>query len=293
MKKCSLLFFLAITMLSIVQGQKVIRLYPGKAPGSEKWNWQEGEKTMPVYFAYNVVVPTLTAYLPDTAYANGTAVIICPGGGFQIQSIDGEGIQVAKWLNAKGIAAFVLKYRLMQSVTENPWTEMNTRLKDLKKFDQEIDSVVTMAIADGRKAIEYVKQHAGEYHIAPNRIGMMGFSAGGTVTMGVGFSFQKENRPDFLVPVYPYMNPLKNQNVLTDAPPIFICAATDDPLGIASQCSNLYNQWITAGKSAELHLYAKGRHGFGLGKPNLPVSTWTERLEEWLAMQGLLTASTQ
>jgi acetyl esterase/lipase len=292
MKSNILLLFLFVT--SFVNAQQVISLYPGKAPGTEKWSWKENESADNMFrtrVVYNVVNPTLTAYLPDPATANGTAVIICPGGAFHTLSIESEGSDVAKWLNKKGVTAFVLKYRLVHSLTDDPVKELLPKMSDKKKLDQENDSVVTMAIADGKRAIEYVRRHASEYKIDPNRIGIMGFSAGGTVTMGVGFTYTAENRPNFLAPVYPYITALGKTLVPSDAPPIFICAASDDNLGLASHSSNLYNDWIAAGKSAELHMYVKGGHGFGMHKQNIPTDTWIDRFGDWLQVQGLLTAA--
>jgi acetyl esterase/lipase len=271
--------------------QKVIPLYPGKAPGSEHWNWQEKESTQNLFnthVVYNVVNPSLTAYLPDEGTANGTAVIICPGGAFHTLSIDSEGIEVARWLNKKGVTAFVLKYRVVRSLTDDPVKELMPKMDDKKKLDIENDSVVTMAVADGKKAMEYVRTHAAEYHLKTNRIGIMGFSAGGTVTMGVGFTYTPENRPDFLAPLYPYIVALKQTTVPHDAPPIFICSASDDQLGFAPQSVKLYGDWLAAGKQAELHMYTKGGHGFGMRKQNLPVDSWIERFGDWLAFEGFL-----
>lgn len=289
MSKCFILFFSLLA--GVANAQKVIPLYAAKAPGSEKWTWQEKESTNNLFntrVVYNVANPTLTAYLPDPALANGTAVIIAPGGAFHTLSIESEGSEVAKWLNKKGVTAFVLKYRLVHSLTEDPVKELMSKMSNFKKLDEENDSVVTMSIADGKKAVEYVRTHAAEYNIHPNRIGLMGFSAGGTVTMGVGFSYTPGNRPDFLAPVYPYIGALQNTAVPKDAPPIFICAASDDQLGLATHSSNLYNDWIKAGKGAELHMYSKGGHGFGMHKQNLPVDTWIDRFGDWLNQQGLL-----
>ncbi len=238
---------------------------------------------------YNVAQPTITAYLPDPALVNGTAVIIAPGGAFHTLSINSEGVDVAKWLNAKGVAAFVLKYRLVHSLTNDPVGELMKKMGDFKKLDEENDSVVTMAVADGLKAIGYIRSHATDYHIDPKRIGFMGFSAGGTVTMGTVFNSTVTDRPDFAAPVYAYMNALKNQAIPADAPPLFICAASDDQLGLALHSSNLYNEWIKAGKKAELHMYAKGGHGFGMRKQQIPTDTWIDRFGDWLNEQGLLT----
>ncbi|MCW3109766.1 MAG: family lipolytic protein, partial [Segetibacter sp.] len=119
--KCFIAFLLLLS--SISKAQKVIQLYPGEAPGSESWNWQEKESVKNMFstpVVYNVAQPTLTAFLPPSSMSNGTAVIIAPGGAFHTLSINSEGIDVAKWLNAKGVAAFVLKYRLVHSLTDDP-----------------------------------------------------------------------------------------------------------------------------------------------------------------------------
>ena len=283
------LFFAVI--FSSVQAQTVIQLYPGKAPGTQNWNWQEKDNNENMYktrVVYNVVQPTLTAYLPPASAANGTAVIIAPGGAFHTLSIESEGIDVARWLNAKGVAAFVLKYRLVHSLTNDPVAELMKKMSDFKKLDEENDSVVTMAISDGLQAVAYVRSHAGEYNVSPKRIGFMGFSAGGTVAMGTVFNSAAADRPDFAAPIYPYMNALKNQTIPADAPPLFICAATNDQLGLAPHSVNLYSAWIAAKKPAELHMYAKGGHGFGMRKTDIPTDTWIDRFGDWLEQQGLL-----
>ncbi|MBD0288445.1 MAG: alpha/beta hydrolase fold domain-containing protein [Flavisolibacter sp.] len=287
-------FITTLFILSVfvtLPAQKVIPLYPGKPPGSERWNWEEKESTKNLFntrVVYNVVQPTLTAYLPAGGIQTGTAVIVAPGGAFHTLSIESEGIDVAKWLNTKGVAAFVLKYRLVRSLTDDPVAELMPKMGNFKKLDEENDSVVNMAIADGLKAVEYLRSHASEYNINPKRIGFIGFSAGGTVTMGTVFNSTASSRPNFAAPVYPYMNALKNQTIPTDAPPLFICAASDDQLGLASHSTNLYNRWIAANKIAELHMYEKGGHGFGMRKLDLPTDTWIERFGDWLDLHGWL-----
>jgi acetyl esterase/lipase/lysophospholipase L1-like esterase len=290
-KQSSFFALLLLIISSAVSAQQIIQLYPGKAPGSESWSWQEkisNENMFKTPVVYNVAQPTLTAYLPAASRANGTAVIVAPGGAFHTLSIQSEGIQVAKWLNTKGVAAFVLKYRLVHSLTDDPVAELSKKMGDFKKLDDENDSVVTMAIADALQAVAYVRTHAAEYNLSPKRIGLMGFSAGGTVTMGTVFNGTAANRPDFAAPIYPYINALKNQSIPVDAPPLFICAATDDQLGLASHSSNLYNAWIAAKKSAELHMYVKGGHGFGMHQQDIPTDTWIDRFGDWLEEQGLL-----
>lgn len=282
------LSILLLLSLSFAQGQKVIPLYSGKVPGSEDWNWQEKEmfsEEFQVQFVYNVSVPTLTAYLPPAATANGTSVIICPGGALHVLNINSEGIDVAKWLNTKGVAAFVLKYRLVKSETNDPIKELRAKTDDTKKFDW--DRIRPLAIADGLEAIKYLRMYASGLNINPERIGIMGFSSGGTLTAGVAFNGSGESRPDFMAFLYANMPRLKDKIVPEDAPPIFIAAATDDH-ELAPQCVTLYNKWIEAGKSAELHMYAKGGHGFGMRKQNLPSDSWIDCFGEWLEAQGLL-----
>jgi acetyl esterase/lipase len=290
MKNCSLL----IIMFSIffANAQNVIPLYPNKAPGSENWNWQEKEifsKAFQTQVVYNVSQPTLTVYRPTNVIANGTAVIICPGGGFHTLSINNEGTEVAKWLNSKGITAFVLKYRLVKSETDNPVKELIPLLNNRKKIDSINAPVITLAINDGLAAIQYVRDHSSEFKIEKNRIGIIGFSAGAAVTAGSVFNYSKSsNRPDFAALIYVYVGALKNTTVPVDAPPLFIAAATDDSLGLASSSVKLYSDWLASGKSAELHMYSKGGHGFGMRKQNLPVDSWIERFGEWLHLNKFL-----
>ena len=275
-----------------VSAQKVIRLYPGAAPGSENWKQPEKEYFSQIWntqVVTNVVNPTLTMFAPDAATANGTAVIICPGGGFHALSINSEGHDVAKWLAAKGVTAFVLKYRLVQT-GEDGVKEMMNRMGNAGpvNIDANKVDVAQLAHADGLAAISYVRSNAKELGVNPARIGFMGFSAGGTVTASVAFHYATENRPDFVAPIYAYMGAVKSGDVPKDAPPMFIVAATDDQLGLAADSVKLYSQWLAAKKPVEMHLYAKGGHGFGMRKQNLPTDQWIERFGEWLQVQGLL-----
>jgi acetyl esterase/lipase len=290
-RKAFLCFLLLNIFIGVKAQHKVIALYNGAAPGSEKWDWKEKEDDSNSYHnpvVYNVVQPTLTVYQPSPETNTGTATIIAPGGAFHILSIESEGSMVAESMVKKGITAFVLRYRLVHMVTNDPMNALFKKMGDFKKLDEENDSVVTMAIADGLNAIEYVRNNASKFNINPARIGIIGFSAGGTLTMGTVFNATKKNRPDFAAPIYPYMNALKNQVVPTDAPPLFICAATDDQLGLATHSTNLYNKWVLAGKKAELHMYEKGGHGFGMRKNNIPTDTWIDHFYDWLDLHGLL-----
>jgi len=274
----------------IIQAQqKVINLYQGPAPGSEDWDWDEEVFQLGNTgsgLVYNVSKPSLTLFEPDSVLANGTAVIICPGGGFQFLSIDSEGNEVARWLAKKGYTAFVLKYRLSHSLTDNPMQEFMQKQPNSEKFNKDVVPVVAMAISDGKAAISYLREHADEYGISEDRIGIIGFSAGGTVATGVAYSYDPDSRPDFVAPIYPYVGSFDHSAVPADAPPIFILVASDDIFGFNEHCIALYNDWINAKKSAELHIYAKGNHGFGMNKKNLPVDSWIQRFADWLNMLG-------
>jgi acetyl esterase/lipase len=134
-----------------------------------------------------------------------------------------------------------------------------------------------------------VRKQAKEYGVNPDRIGIIGFSAGGTVAASVAFNYTAESRPNFAAPIYLAYNwTLKEKGVPTDAPPMFILGATDDPLGLAPQSVALYQDWTAARKTAELHLYSKGGHGFGMRKQNLPSDHWIQLFADWLDVQGLL-----
>ena len=292
MKRFLMLFLLLAATCSYAQ--QVIPLYPGAAPGSESWTWDEQENNNNFFntrVVYNVSKPTLTVFLPNPYFANGTAVIICPGGAFHTLSIDSEGNDVARWLNQKGVAAFVLKYRVVRSLTDDPVKELMAKMGDFKKLDEENAPVVPLAVSDGKQAIAYVRKHAAAFGINPNRIGIIGFSAGGTVTASVAYSYAPESKPDFAAPIYPYMGAVEKMPVPADAPPLFIAAATDDQLGLASHSVQLYSDWIAARKSAELHMYQQGGHGFGMRRQDIPADSWIDRFGEWLDILGMLKSS--
>ncbi len=268
--------------------ERVIRLYDGPAPGSEDWKQTEQENRTNLWqtrVVFNVANPTLTIFQPPAGTANGTAVVICPGGAFFALSIDSEGFDVARWLNAKGVTCFVLKYRLVECKTDDPTREVMSR----GPLDDVVAPIVKLALADGNAAIGYVRRHAAEFGVNPERIGIIGFSAGGTVAISVAMNYTAQTRPNFAAPIYPaYSWAIKGAGVPADAPPAFILAASDDSLGLAPQSVTIYEAWIAAGKSAELHLYSKGGHGFGMRQQHLPSDHWIERFADWLDVQGLL-----
>lgn len=268
--------------------EKVVRLYDGPAPGSEDWKQTEQENRTNLWqtrVVFNVANPTLTVFPPAAGKANGTAVVICPGGAFFALSIDSEGFEVARWLAAKGVTCFVLKYRLVECKTADPTIEVMTR----GPLDTVVAPVVKLALADGNAAIGYVRQHAAEFGVNPERIGIIGFSAGGTVAVSAGLNYTAATRPNFVAPIYAaYGWAIKGSGVPADAPPAFVLAASDDPLGLAPQSVAIYQDWIAAGKSAELHLYSKGGHGFGMKLQHQPSDQWIERFADWLAVHGWL-----
>ncbi len=288
-----LLFLLSGILLSanIVNAQqKIIQLYQGAAPGSENWTWNEAESDSNAWntkAVYNVSHPTLTVFTPDSMSSTGTAVVICPGGAFHALSINSEGYDVARWLVKKGVTCFVLKYRLAHSATTDPVAEMNAKWGK-PEFNEENKAVIPLEIADGRNAIAYVRTHAGQYGIDPHKIGIMGFSAGGTVAASAAFNYTPENRPDFIAPVYPYFPPEMVTKIASDVPPLFVAAATDDGLNLAPHSVNLYQQWLTAKHPAELHMYSVGGHGFGMRVQHLPSDTWIDRFGDWLRVNNYL-----
>ena len=285
--------FLLISLLAVVithAQQKVIQLYNGAAPGSESWTWDEATNTNNAWktdVVYNVSHPTLTVFAPDSMLSTGTAVIICPGGAFHALSINSEGNDVANWLVKKGVTCFVLRYRLAHSVTTDPVAEVMGKWGK-KEFDDENKAVIPLGIADGKAAIAYVRAHAAEYGILPDHIGIMGFSAGGTVTAGCSFSYTPENKPNFVAPVYAFYPDEMMTSVPKDAPPMFIVAATDDGLQLGPHSVSIYQHWVAAKHSAELHLYSQGNHGFGMKVQHLPSDTWIDRYGEWLRINGYL-----
>jgi acetyl esterase/lipase len=290
MKKSFILFAL-FAMTNIVSAQQVINIWPGKAPGTEHWDWSAQKDSVEFpgdLLVYNVVQPTLTFFPADPAISNGTSVIICPGGSFCYLHINTEGADVARWLNKKGVSAFVLEYRLVHSETNMPVKEKNDLVKDTLKAKMLFTSLVPLAIADAKQALLYVRAHAASLGIAENRIGIMGFSAGGTLATAAAFDYTPENRPDFVAPIYAYVPPSFSLKMKKDSPPIFIAAASDDELHLVPMSINLYNAWLAAGLPAELHIYSKGGHGFGMNKQGQPSDTWIDRFGDWLDIRGLL-----
>ena len=283
--------FLLFLVAPALWAQQVIPLWQGPAPGSENWMQQEVQyqnargETM----VRNVVNPTLTSYLPEKSKSTGTAVIIAPGGGFRFLSWDSEGVFVAKWLAARGVAAFVLKYRVVESPA--PEAEYQTFLASFMASlgktpaNQISPEIQNLAAEDCRQAVILLRQRADEFAIRANRMVLMGFSAGAIATVKAVMNPDATTRPDYVAPIYG--GATNGSTIPKPAPPAFILVANDDRLmSVAS--AKLYADWKAADIPVEFHVYGKGGHGFGLTPHGLAVDHWIDLFEAWLGDQGLM-----
>lgn len=199
------IFFLVLFNFSLfVCAQNIVKLSFEK---STEVTWEGDEKEYysdiwQMQVITNVSVPTIQVFRPSKEANNGTAVIVAPGGGLYAHCIKREGNDVAKWLIKKGITTFVLKYRLVPTGEDGVAEITDLVANNPLKLGEEVAKVMPLSIEDGLNAISYVRKNAEEFGIDPKKIGFMGFSAGGAVTMGVAYNYSVENRPNFLVPVY-------------------------------------------------------------------------------------------
>ncbi len=262
-------------------------LWPAKAPGEIKELPAEYDMTTPadeliagqrVIRLHNVSVPTLTIYKPDPAIDTGTSIVIAPGGGHWILAYDLEGTEVAEWFNSIGVTAIILKYRV-PGAARHP------------------DKKWLAAAQDGQRAMSLVRSRAGEIGIDPNKIGIIGFSAGGTPVKYAALSTKRRYdpvdehdsasfRPNFAAPIYSSGLP-EEAELTEECPPIFMVIAHDDEdrsIGVAE----MYIALKKANISAELHIYESGGHGYGLRKTDLPVTRWPDRMQEWMQKLNLL-----
>jgi acetyl esterase/lipase len=284
-----------VVALSASAQDRTVRLWPGVAPGSEGWTQKEVQEQSPQMggeIIRNVVEPTLTVFAPPRSRANGAAIIVCPGGAFQFLSWTNEGTAVAEWLNKLGMTVFVLKYRVTDTGAtdaefQHALGEMFRGLTtDFAGMAVKLAPAEALGAQDGRKAVEVVRQSAAKWGIDPKRIGIMGFSAGASVAMNVTTQHTEMGRPDFTVSIY---GPdLQGVAVPKDAPPIFLVCASDDPIVPPTQSAAVYTAWKSGGYSAELHIFNKGGHGFGMKKRGMPVDHWIDLLAYWLKDQGML-----
>lgn len=269
-------------LLAAERGQE-IRLWSTGAPGFENETAPEAFQTsdnpkLPKRFTV-VHYPSIYVFLPPKEKANGSAVVVAPGGGHSQLVIDKEGWDIADWLNKNGIAAFVLKYRLARAPGS-------------------LYTVEGHALPDAARAMRTVRHRAREWGVDPARIGFMGFSAGGEVAALMETRFDAGNdsssdpidrvssRPDFAVVVYPGFRP----GVITvpkDTPPTFLVCADDDRSHVVTTV-NLYLDLEKQSVPSEMHIYSSGAHGFGMRPSALPVATWPDRLREWMVDRKVL-----
>jgi acetyl esterase/lipase len=285
MKKIVLIFIFFISMNIIAQ--TIVDL-PFNTDANVNWTTTEKEYYSDIWdtkVITNVSVPRLEVYEADQP--NGTSVIVAPGGGLYGLSIESEGRMVAKWLNNHGITAFVLKYRLVPTGVDGIKEITEEGTTNPAKIGERVAPVLPLSISDGLAAITYVRTNASSMKLNPEKIGFMGFSAGGAVTMGVTFNYSKANRPDFIVPVYPWMTVIGDYKIPEDAPPMLVICASDDPLGLARPSATLYTDWVTSGKNAGMHMYSKGGHGFGMKQQQLASDNWIVQFHAWALTEGL------
>jgi acetyl esterase/lipase len=275
------LLLLSTTVLAADEPQ-VIRLWPNGAPGFEDRR-NESEQAQD-YWVRNIHNPSVTVFLPPKEKATGAAVLICPGGGHHELVFKAEGVEAAQYLNSLGVAAFVLKYRLARE-TNSPYS--------LQKHPRE----------DAQRAMRLIRSRAAEWNIDTNRIGAVGFSAGGEVVSMLVYNptagdpnatdpiDRMDCRANFQIVIYP--GPLGiPEKVPDDAPPAFFLVANDDK-GHVGPVVTLLERYRQAGRPVEVHIYARGGHGFNLGNRSklATIKSWPQRMAEWMADNSILDSS--
>jgi acetyl esterase/lipase len=259
--------------------------FPG-ATAKESWHSQYGS-----LFARNVTVATLTPYLPDPSIASGAAVVVAPGGGFRTLSMENEGSNVAKALAAKGVAAFVLKYRLVQTPPDMPGFEKSMRemfsgaaaRPPRPSTPDAMAASIAPQLEDARAAFAMIRKRAAEWHVDPDRIGMVGFSAGAMLTLTTALAGQ-DAKPAFIGDIY---GPVAAVSVPADAPPLFVAVAADDPFFGGGEMG-IIKSWLAAKRPAEAHLFEQGGHGFGMYPKTTTSTGWFDEFARWLDMHGML-----
>jgi acetyl esterase/lipase len=275
----SVLSVLALAVVASAVHSQTVNLWPGVAPGSETWTQKEItiDNTPVGTVVLNVVTPTLTAFLPDPTRATGTGVIIAPGGAFVALAISLEATDAAKWLQQRGIAAFVLKYRTIEKRGNGIPAGLN------------LDTAGRYGMADGIQALKVVRQHAVDWHVDPKRIGFMGFSAGAMVASAALLQKDSAARPAFAALIYggPFG---AMPTIPANLPPVFMAWAQDDETA-GETAARLHNALIAAGNKPEAHIFASGGHGFGMHKQGTSSDHWIDELYYWLDAQGFTKRS--
>lgn len=282
------------TAVCFAAGPEVISLWPQGLPADAKpvdtQRIQTLQRKQTEERIFYVAEPTLTLYRPEKGKANGCGMIVCPGGGYNILAWPKEGVEVARWLNTLGVTVGVLQYRVPRRDPKRPHHE---------------------PLQDGQRAIRLMRHHAEKWGVDPQRVGVLGFSAGGHLTVMTGVQWdnpaypakdeidQQNCRPNFLCPIYAaYLGPEYNDRiaelgplvrVTPKTPPMFMAVTWDDSMR-GAQAALLLAELKKAKVSAELHVYAKGGHGYGIRPSDHPVSSWHQRCGEWLQASGWLTS---
>jgi dienelactone hydrolase len=301
----------AVAAHAAAQTPAEIRLWPGKAPGSEAWTIAETTTTSPSgdRTISNVIDPSVTVFLPAPEAATGAAVVVAPGGALRVLGWDNEGVKVARWLNERGIAALVLKYRTLQvapvaargrgaaappngpGTLTAPRQELEIRKANANPApdDAALTEVLRMAVADAQQALRLARRHAVTWRIDPTRVGIMGFSAGGGVAVGTAVAERSDASPDFLVSLYGPS--LQDVDVPAHGPPLFIAVGATH-FNVTNGCLALFGAWKAAGKPAEIHVYDQVSAGFGMSSRGVPVDSWTDRLFDWMIARKIVARTT-
>jgi len=267
-------FTISLFMACCAHAQTTLKIWPGAAPGSEHWTQQEQvvHGTPVGTVVLDVTTPTLTAYFPEPTKATGTSVIIAPGGYCVALTIGLEGNDVARWLQQRGIAAFVLKYRLKEK-----------KQQGIPK-NLDMDAACKYGIADAIQAIKLVRQHATQWNISPTKVGILGFSAGGMVASGALLQPDATARPNFAALIYGA--PFGTMPAIpAKLPPIFMAWAQDDDVA-REPVVKFYDTLMAAGQKPEVHIYSAGGHGFGMRKQGTSSDHWIDDFDDWLMAQG-------
>ncbi len=273
-----------MTPIDIPQRPNALPLGTGRLPDAtadEAWHGQYGS-----VFARNVVEATLEPFLPDPDRATGAAVLVAPGGGFRTLSMENEGWHVAEALAARGVAAFVLKYRLNQTPAdmagfERVMAELFSGAPRPRVDIAESSANLAPQLDDVRAAFDVIR--GGDYGVDADRVGMVGFSAGAMLTLATALA-APETTPAFIGNIY---GPISHVEAPQDAPPLFVALAADDPF-FAHDGFGLVQAWTEAGRPVEFHLYEQGGHGFGMYDKPTTSTGWLDAFANWLRMHGAL-----
>lgn len=236
----------------------------------------------------NVSEPTADLYLPSGSTNPTAAIVIAPGGGFHLLSMNTVE-DFAKWCIEHQMAALVLRYRIYPT-GDDPQGEFAEKVRtDQAQMDRDLAPYIQLANADGLAAISYLRTNASQFNIDPEKIGIIGFSAGGTLAAAAALNYtDRSNRPDFSAPIYGAMHVLNLQSIPKQPMPLFIAVTSDDFFGFQNQSIELYQTWNLNKQDAELHIYENGGHGFGVQPQKTTSDLWLDNFLMWMQNHQLL-----